>query len=429
MVGCRGKAPAGVWGGAPILLALLFAAVPAWAQDAAGTRQQMREMERARAAELTAQKQAAARASAAAEQERRLAAQRIAAAARLRQAETATAEAAQRMEDLANRQRDIEARLAARAADMAPMLPLIERLELYPAETLLVAPTDPDSALTGVLVLRGLARRLETDARALRQEQAELDKTRKAIAEQTPVLAAAQAAQAAQAAELDRQIAATASGRKEATDEAEAAARRAADLAARAEGLRAVIAAIEAERRAAEARAKAEAAAAERAKQTQAAEAARRRQAALAKPSGSGTIASSARPGGQLLTPVAGRVSRHWGDRTDAGPSTGITYQAPPSARVVSPCGGRVVFGAPFRSFGLLLIVDCGGDYHAVLAGFERLDVQVGQSVQAGEPVGVMPNWDPKAGSASAGGHPGLYVELRRGGSPVDPAPWLKGKS
>ena len=394
----------------------------------AGVREQMREAQRARSAELAAQRHAAARASAAAADERRLGAQRVAAASRLRQAETATAEAVQRMEDLANRQRDIEARLAARAADMAPLLPLIERLQLYPAETLLAAPTDPETALTGVLVLRGLARQLEAGAKALRQEQAELDRSRKAIEEQTPVLNAALTAQAAQAMELDRQVAAAASGRKEATGEADAAAKRAADLAARAESLRAVVAAVEAERRAEEAQARKEVAAAERLQQTETAAAARRRQATHARPSGNGTIASSARPGGQLRTPVAGRVSRHWGDRTDAGPSTGITYLAPPSARVVSPCGGRVVFGAPFRSFGLLLIVDCGGGYHAVLAGLERLDTRVGQSVQAGEPVGVMPNWDPKADPREPGSRPGLYVELRRDGQPVDPAPWLKAK-
>ncbi len=405
---------------------LLVLGTPVGAQDA---RQQMRQAEAARSAELAAQRRAAARAGVAALQEQRLAAQLVATATRLRQAETATAEAAQRIEELANRRREIEAGLAARAADLVPLLPLIERLQLYPAETLLAAPTDPETALTGVLVLRGLARRLEADAKALRQQQTELDRTRQAIEDQTPILTAALTAQAAQAAELDRQIAATASGRQEAIGEAAAASRRAADLAARAEGLRAVIAAIEAERRAAEGRAREEAAAAERGKQTETAATARRRQAELAGPRGGGTIAASARPGGQLLAPVAGRVSRHWGDRTDAGPSTGITYLAPPAARVVSPCGGRVVFAAPFRSFGLLLIVDCGGGYHAVLAGLDRLDAPAGQSVRAGEPVGVMPNWDPASDLRTAGSRTGLYVELRHAGQPVDPAPWFKARS
>jgi septal ring factor EnvC (AmiA/AmiB activator) len=41
--------------------------------------------------------------------------------------------------------------------------------------------------------------------------------------------------------------------------------------------------------------------------------------------------------------------------------------------------------------------------------------------VRAGEPVGRMPDYDP-AGKAAK---PGLYVELRRGGQPVDPMPYL----
>jgi septal ring factor EnvC (AmiA/AmiB activator) len=405
-----------------LVSSVAVAAPPGRPSDADATRQQMQDAERARAAELSAQKQAAARAAAAAEAGRKLAAERVAAAQRLRQAENATAVAAQRMAELARQQQESEARLAARAADLAPLLPLVERLSLYPAETLLAVPTDPETALTGVLVLRGLTQQLERDAAALRREQAALEATRLAMAAEAPRLAAAQSAQATQAAELDRQIAATEAGRREATSEADAAARRAADLAAKAESLRAVIAAIEAERRAAEARARAEAALAEKQKHSAEAEAARRRQEALARPTGAGTIAPAARPHGQLTTPVAGRIIRDWGDPTDAGPATGITYQAPPAARIVSPCSGRVVFGAPFRSFGLLLIVDCGGGYHAVLAGFERLDTQVGRSVQAGEPVGTMPSWDPRV----PGSHPGLYVELRHDGLPVNPTPWLR---
>jgi septal ring factor EnvC (AmiA/AmiB activator) len=89
---------------------------------------------------------------------------------------------------------------------------------------------------------------------------------------------------------------------------------------------------------------------------------------------------------------------------------------------VVSPCAGRIVFANAFRSYGLLLIVDCGGGYHAVLAGFDRLDAKVGQQVAAGEPVGVMPNWEPGV----SGNRPALYVELRHDGQPVNPAPWLR---
>jgi len=109
----------------------------------------------------------------------------------------------------------------------------------------------------------------------------------------------------------------------------------------------------------------------------------------------------------------------------EAGPSSGLSYQAAPGARVFSPCRGRVVFAGPFRSFGQLVIVDCGGGYHFVLAGFDRIDLSVGQAVASGAPVGVMPDWNPR----TSGGRPSLYVELRRSGQAVNPAPFLRGRS
>jgi septal ring factor EnvC (AmiA/AmiB activator) len=410
-----------------LILALSLWVAAAGVATAAGpnadvTRQQVQDAERARAAELQAQQAAAARAAAAAAEAQLLAGERVAAAARLRQAEDATVAAATRMQALAEQKRQASERLAARADAMTPLLPLIERLSLYPAETLLAVPASPEDTLRGVLVLQGVAGALEQDAEAIRREQDAVDAASQAIARQAPVLSAAQATQKAQAAALDQQIAAAEAGRRQAEGEATAAAQRAADDAARADTLRSAIAAIEAERRTEEARARDDAARAERSRRSADAAAAKQRQEAAARPTGSGTIPSAAQPKGQLTAPVAGTVVKSWGEPTEAGPATGISYQAPPEARVVSPCGGRVVFSAPFRSYGLLMIVDCGGGYHAVLAGFDRLDAKVGQNVVSGEPVGVMPSWDPR----SPGSHPTLYVELRRDGQPVNPAPWLK---
>jgi septal ring factor EnvC (AmiA/AmiB activator) len=114
-------------------------------------------------------------------------------------------------------------------------------------------------------------------------------------------------------------------------------------------------------------------------------------------------------------------VTRDWGAPGDGGPARGLTFAAPPGATVVSPCAGRAVFGAPFRSYGLMLIVDCGGGTHVVLAGFDRLDTAAGSRVAAGEPVGALglPEGDGRSGRAA------LYLELRRNGQPVDPRPWL----
>jgi septal ring factor EnvC (AmiA/AmiB activator) len=75
------------------------------------------------------------------------------------------------------------------------------------------------------------------------------------------------------------------------------------------------------------------------------------------------------------------------------------------------------VFAGPFRTYGLILIIEHSEGYHTLLAGLGRIDGTVGQSVVTGEPVGT-------AGSAETG-NPSIYVELRRNGQPIDPLPWL----
>ncbi len=390
------------------LALLLCLAAPAPAQEVA---------EQTERAAVAAGRQAAARQAAAESDARDLALRRVAAAATLRGLEQATAEASSASEALALRRDAAEARLQAQAAQLAPMLPLIERLSRYPAETLLAVPATPQASLTGLLVLKGMARQLEADAQALRAEQAAVARLGRELAEQDRRLTAAQSVQAAHSAALDRQIAEAQARGRDAEDAATGAARRAADQAAQAQTLRAALNQIAAARREDETRARLDMAQAERDRRTAAGEEARRRQAALAAPAGPGLLHLPAPAG----PPVAGAIVRTFGEASDAGAATGVSYAAAPAARVSSPCGGRVVFAGPFRSFGQLVIVDCGGGYHFVLAGMDRLDVAVGVPVQPGEPVGVMPGWDPRHA-----GHAQLYVELREHGQPVNPAPYLR---
>jgi septal ring factor EnvC (AmiA/AmiB activator) len=61
-----------------------------------------------------------------------------------------------------------------------------------------------------------------------------------------------------------------------------------------------------------------------------------------------------------------------------------------------------------------------------VLAGMARLDVQPGQFVLAGEPVGAMQSTQIAAASGVELGtvRPVLYVEFRRDGDAINPGPW-----
>ncbi len=381
------------------------------------TPDQLRALEAGRAADLARARDEATRQRAAEAEVGRLAQARVAAAAALRTLEQATADAATATQALAQRRAEAEARLQARAKALAPLLPLIERLSLYPAETLLAVPAPPERSVGGLLVLRGLARQLEVDGEALRAEQREVARLSQGLDQQERKLEAAQAAQARQAAGLDQQIAEAQARGREAEGEGAAAARHAAEQAAQADSLRAALSQLDLSRRQEEARARADAAAAIRHKQDAAAADAKRREVALSIPAGPGLGPAL----GQLGAPVAGSVMHAFGEAGDAGPATGISFAAAPSARVSAPCGGRVVFAGPFRSYGQLMIIDCGGGYHFVLAGMDRLDVAVGRPVQPGEPIGVMAAWDAR----SAAARPTLYVELREHGQPINPAPYL----
>ncbi|RMI24850.1 peptidase M23 [Pseudoroseomonas wenyumeiae] len=334
-------------------------------------------------------------------------------------------------------------------AAIAPLLPLMTRLGLWPAETLLAVPTDPETALRGTLVLRGLARQVAAEAAALRAAQQKAATASGKAEQEGRALAEARDEARAAAAEVEAALAVARTHRTAAQAEAAAAAKEAAAAAARTADIRGVLEKLEEERKRAEAEARARAAreqaAAERAAQREAeALAARQRAArdaearaaierereALATRETARQEAAARAPtpppetrGGRAV-PVAGRLTRDFGDAAAGGPARGLTYAAPPGARVVSPCGGRAVFSGPFRSYGLLLIVDCGNGYHFVLAGLERLDAEAGSRLLAGEPVGVL-----GGGDSGEGGRASLYVELRRNGQAVDPKGWFRARS
>lgn len=130
---------------------------------------------------------------------------------------------------------------------------------------------------------------------------------------------------------------------------------------------------------------------------------------------------------GRLILPVRGVNLLSFGDDNGLGGlSQGQSIATRAGARVVSPADGRVVYAGTFRSYGQLLILDAGDDYHIVLAGMERIDVQPDQFVLTGEPVGVMGNQRLASAAAldASVTQPVLYVEFRKGGTSIDPSPW-----
>jgi len=115
--------------------------------------------------------------------------------------------------------------------------------------------------------------------------------------------------------------------------------------------------------------------------------------------------------------PVEGRVITGVGEISDGGVhARGLTFETRAGAPVIAPAGGRVVYAAPFRRYGNVVIIDHGRGWLTVLTDLGSLDVRAGQIVARGARVG------------SAGtGRAQVTVELRRNGRPVPVAQLIAG--
>jgi septal ring factor EnvC (AmiA/AmiB activator) len=129
---------------------------------------------------------------------------------------------------------------------------------------------------------------------------------------------------------------------------------------------------------------------------------------------------------GQVPVPVNGVKLKEFGaSDANGGAEKGVSIATRAGAQVTAPADGWVVYAGSFRSYGQLLILNVGGGYHVLLAGMDRISVDLGQFVLAGEPVALMGNTSHIAAILTTGStQPVLYVEFRKDGTPVDPGPW-----
>ncbi|PZQ22742.1 MAG: metalloendopeptidase [Sphingopyxis macrogoltabida] len=113
---------------------------------------------------------------------------------------------------------------------------------------------------------------------------------------------------------------------------------------------------------------------------------------------------------GAYRLPAVGRIVAGLGEVNESGVrSRGITIATQPGGQVVAPAPGRVSFAGDYRGYGKIVIVDHGGGWVSLLTGLIGLSVGVGDTLDAGAPVG-------RAGSDDSR----ITVELRRAGRPVD---------
>ncbi|MEP3275897.1 MAG: peptidoglycan DD-metalloendopeptidase family protein [Stappiaceae bacterium] len=130
---------------------------------------------------------------------------------------------------------------------------------------------------------------------------------------------------------------------------------------------------------------------------------------------------------GKLPKPVSGTLLQDFGDEDGfGGTASGQSLAASSGAIVTAPNDGWIVFAGEFRSYGQLLILNAGDGYHVLIAGMDRIDVQLGQFVLTGEPIGRMGTKQLASAANVALGweQPVLYIEFRKNDSPINPQPW-----
>lgn len=124
---------------------------------------------------------------------------------------------------------------------------------------------------------------------------------------------------------------------------------------------------------------------------------------------------------GRLTPPVSGRVIAGFGDAKAGGRLQwqGVWLAAPTGTAVTATASGRVVYVGWMHRYGLIVVLDHGQDYYTVYGHNQSVYVEVGDHVRAG---------DKLSGAGNSGGHDtsGVYFEIRRGRTPIDPANWLK---
>ncbi|MER9276166.1 murein hydrolase activator EnvC [Mesorhizobium sp. M0522] len=335
-----------------------------------------------------------------------------------------------KLEGLKAQEQKIRASLAARRDVLAEVLGALQRMGLNPPPAILVKPEDALSSVRSAILLGAVVPELRQQTDMLLADLKEQSRVTASIEAERARLTAAVGEQAAEKKRLGMLLEAK---QKLAADTQTALAaekQRSATLAAKAGSLKELIASLEADRarKAADAAKAAEQKTAD-ADKGPASAAAPTELASLPVPESNRLTAAAPFSAlqGQIALPVTGRIKRRFGANDGNGAvMLGDMVATQSGAIVTAPADGNVLYAGPFRSYGQLLILNAGDGYHVVLAGMSRISVASGQSVLAGEPVGAMGEARVASTSASKNGNatPELYVEFRKDGKPVDPAPW-----
>ncbi|MDT6939499.1 murein hydrolase activator EnvC [Brucella pseudogrignonensis] len=333
------------------------------------------------------------------------------------------ADSADKLESLREQEDGIRTSLRARRGVLAEVLAALQRMGLNPPPAILVRPDDALASVRSAVLLGAVVPEMRGQVEELTGDLADMQRVTASIAQEQERLKETRTQQAEEQKRQSLLLEEKKKLQSQSEQEIEAQRKRSEELADRAGSLKELIDGLDKQmagvRDAADAARKAEA---ERLAKAQ-------EKAGESTPDANRLHAQIdfASLQGRLALPATGKTIKHFAEKDGVGGNMmGQVVETLPAATITSPSDGVVLYAGTFRSYGQLLILDAGNGYHIVMAGMGRIDVAQGQFVLAGEPVGAMGEklLASVAPIEVGNGAPLLYIEFRKDGKPVDPAPW-----
>ena len=367
--------------------------------------------------------------SAIADERRRINQSLIASASRIRATEERIAAMEIRLREFDSREANIRKSLDGRRTQIAEVLAALQRIGRRPPPAIFVGARDAVESLRIAMALEAVLPQMRSEVDKLQVELTDLARVKAAKAAEHSQLAA----ELADLAIMQKNMASLIDSRQARQSEVEQAIaaerQRAATLSRQVDNLKDLIGKLEPTSDGTKRATRAQARSGDESKTPNGARSAL---AALNDPARMVPAVAFVSAKGRLSLPVSGTKIREFGAPDSAGSNEkGVSIATRPGAQVTAPCDGWVVYAAPYRSYGQLLILNVGGGYHVLLAGMERITVDPGQFVLTGEPVAVMGSGTRVASASAAGSssvvgsaQPVLYIEFRKDGTPIDSTPW-----
>jgi septal ring factor EnvC (AmiA/AmiB activator) len=342
-------------------------------------------------------------------------------AAQVRGVETRIGDAEARLRPLDSREQQIRGSLDSRRSEIVEVLAALQRAGRRTPPALLIRPEDALQSLRTAMLLGAVVPELRTRAEKLTGDLTELIALRKTIATERDRLALDRDKSREDQTRLAALVEERQRKQSSIEKDLEAESARAIALSRQVDSLQGLIAKMEQDLKSA-----AKAAAAANLQGAPATVNGKPNLGALKDPARMSPAIAFASAKGLFAMPVNGVKIRDFGGSDGAGGvEKGISLATRAGAQVTTPCDGWVVYAGPFRSYGQLLILNAGGGYHVLIAGMERISVNIGQFVLTGEPVATMGTKSQVASILAANAsQPVLYVEFRKDGTPIDPGPW-----